>query len=250
VADLRARSTTLQVLGTTIGVPAEIAGEFRDLPRTDRNAVATVAAGTTQAVLTELTRLAIDNSPLLCIHAGVISASSGYIAFPGPSGLGKTTLVATLVRGGFGYVSDESLAIDRATGRAQPFARPLALSADVWSLLGPGVGDPPSGGTEGLIQASALGRVERADEPVRHIVLARRRPGPARIVPANRGDAVVELLHRSFNHFRAPESSFRSIVAVVRTARVWHACYQDARDMIELLPDTLGVQAIADTAAK
>ncbi|MEO9240184.1 MAG: hypothetical protein ABI418_19075, partial [Jatrophihabitantaceae bacterium] len=96
-----------------------------------------VAAGQPfAAALAGLTELAVSRSPLLCIHAGVVLGRAGVLAFPGQSGLGKSTLTAALVRAGFGYLSDETLALQRRTGRVARFARPLGLAPDVWELLG------------------------------------------------------------------------------------------------------------------
>jgi hypothetical protein len=62
----------------------------------------------------------------LLIHAGVAVTPSGTgIVFPAGSGAGKTTLVAGLVRSGFGYLSDEAAAIDPATGRVHPYPKAL-----------------------------------------------------------------------------------------------------------------------------
>ena len=76
----------------------------------------------------------------LLVHAGAVVAPDGTaVLLPGPSGAGKTTLVAGLVRAGFGYLSDEAGAIDPATLCVHAFARPLGLKGEARTLLrGPG----------------------------------------------------------------------------------------------------------------
>jgi hypothetical protein len=229
----------LGVLGAAIGVPAEFADTFADFPQLDARTDATVAAPSSGAALGELTRLGIAHSPLLCIHAGVVSGPEGLVVIPGPSGLGKTTLVAALIRAGFGYVSDEALAVDRATRQATAFPRPLSINGDVWPLLGDTIGDAPPPGTETLVAPSLLGRVDTAGGRVRDIVLAQRPAAPV-LERTRRGDAVVALLRHSFNHFAEPAASFRAVVAVVRDARVWRAGYTDAPELAGRLADRLG----------
>lgn len=245
---------TLRVLGATVAVRADVAARFTELPRTEvppaAPPVATVGAEAADVALAELTRLAVEHSPLLCIHAGVVSGPDGLIAIPGQSGLGKTTLVAALVRAGFGYVSDEALAVDRATRRVTAFARPLALAADVWPLLGPGLGAAPAPGTEQLVDPCVLGRVGPDEGWVRDVVLARRGAGPVRVEPAARGEAVPALLGRAFNHYRDPQASFRAVVGLVRQARVWRASYSQAPELAEQLAGLLGVHSAAATEAR
>jgi hypothetical protein len=244
---------TLRVLGTDVAVRADVAEQFADLPRSDARPTAVVTDEAPATALAELTRLAVEHSPLLCIHAGVVSGPDGLIAIPGQSGLGKTTLAAALVRAGFGYVSDEALAVDRTSGQVTAFARPLALAADVWTLLGPDIGAAPPDGTERLVAPTLLGRVAPDGGVVRDIVLAergRRTDGAVRVEPAPRGDAVPALLGRAFNHYRDPEGSFRAVVGMVREARVWRASYAQAPELAECLGELLGVHSAAATEAR
>lgn len=230
-------TTVLHVLGTTIAVPDQLAADCTHLPRTDAAPAATVAPAPTPVALAELTALAVEHSPLLCVHAGVVSGPDGLIVIPGPSGLGKTTLVAALVRAGFGYVSDEALALDRDTGQVTAFARPLALGHEAWPLVADGLGQSPAPGTEQLVEPGQLGRVDIAGGRVHDLLLVNRRPGPAHLEPTTQGEAVPALLARAFNHYRAPEASFRAVVALVRKSRVWHGTYADARELAALLAD-------------
>lgn len=241
---------TLRVLGAAVAVRADVAAQFAELPRTDAPPAATVAAESAPVALAELTRVAVEHSPLLCLHAGVVSGGSGLVAIPGPSGLGKTTLVAALLRAGFGYVSDEALAVDRTSGRVTAFPRPLALAADVWPLVGDGVGAAPPAGTERLVTPALLGRVGPDSGRVHDIVLARRVGGSTRVEPAPRGEAVPALLSRAFNHYRDPEATFRAVVGMVRAARVWRASYGQAPELAEHLAELLGVQSATATEAR
>jgi hypothetical protein len=187
-----------------------------------------------QNALAELTRFAIDHSPMLGIHAGTIASPRGVIAFPGVSGLGKTTLIAALVQRGFGYLSDEVLAIDRRTLAVGAFPRPLALDAASWALLGLDPADAPCADAEQLIRPGILGTIGVAAE-VSDIVLPVRGSFPTSLEPASRGLAVGELLGRAFNHYVDGAASFHAVVAIARGANVWRLEYSDAPDAANLL---------------
>lgn len=194
-----------------------------DVPVTAHATVDAAAGSSPEDLLAEVTAAVVRNSPLHCMHAGVVGTGDGALAIPGRSGLGKTTLTTALLVAGHPILSDEVLAVDRTSGVAHPFARPLALSAQSAGLLG--VGDVD----DQLLDPRTLGRVA-PPAPVRHLVLAQRRPGPTEISVARRGDAVAELVRRSFNHYLEPDASFRSVVALVRGSTVWRVSYSDAVD--------------------
>jgi hypothetical protein len=185
---------------------------------------------TTGELLADITRLTVEQSRLLCIHAGLVTAAHGAVAIPGPSGLGKTTLVAAMVQRGFGYLSDEVLALRRdgaGDQRVPAFARPLGISADSWGLLELDPARAPGIGEEALAAPATLGAVGEP-APVVEILLTSRRPGPIRIEPATRARAVPELLRRSFNHYRDSATSLQTVLGIVRNSRVWQVEYADA----------------------
>jgi hypothetical protein len=196
-----------------------------------------VGAGTTPGqLLAELTRLAVQHSPRLCLHAGVVSCPGGTVVVPGSSGLGKSTLTAALVRAGFGYLSDEVLAVPRSGGLPARFARPIAVGPESWTVLGLDPAQCPADGDERLIEPEQLGELG-VPAPVQHILLAERRPGGPELVEHSRGAAVPALLTRAFNHFRDPGGSFHAVVALARQARVWTVRYQQAPELAGLLAE-------------
>jgi hypothetical protein len=196
-----------------------------------------VAAGTTAGqLLAELTRLAVQHSPRLCLHAGVVSSPGGTVVVPGSSGLGKSTLTAALVRAGFGYLSDEVLAVPRSGGLPARFARPIAVGPESWTVLGLDPAQRPADGDERLIDPEQLGQLG-VPAPVQHILLAERRPGGPELVEHSRGDAVPALLTRAFNHFRDPAGSFHAVVTLARQAQVWTVRYQQAPELAGLLAE-------------
>ena len=71
----------------------------------------------------------------LLFHAGAIEAGGTGVLLPGASGSGKSTLVAGLVRAGFGYLTDELAALDMATGRLVPYAKPITVKPGSFAVL-------------------------------------------------------------------------------------------------------------------
>jgi hypothetical protein len=64
---------------------------------------------------------------LLMFHAAGLSTPDGaVVALAGPSGTGKSTVSRTLCREGFGYVTDETVAV-REDGSVIPFEKPIAV---------------------------------------------------------------------------------------------------------------------------
>jgi hypothetical protein len=193
-------------------------------------------------LLTTVNRAALDEFPGLAVHAGVLASGPSVIAFPAPSGTGKTTLTAAGLLAGFSYVSDEALCVEAAGGELVPYPRALALS--VWSRSAVGLDATPAVDlAEGEVgfPAHRLGAA-LATPPlgVAHIVQLVRRPGPCRLVPAERAEAMTWLLQRSFNHYKRPAHSFELTAAMARRASAWRLEYGDPTEAAALLRDRLG----------
>ena len=86
---------------------------------------------------------------LLLVHAGAVVTPSGSgVLLPAASGSGKTSLVAGLVRAGWGYLSDEVGAIDPVTRRLCPYPKVLSIKPGMFEgfvdLIDPDQGWPIS----------------------------------------------------------------------------------------------------------
>ena len=89
-----------------------------------------------EALLWHLNGAAVNRAgPLVVLHAGGVALDGAGAIISGPSGAGKTTLTAALVRAGFGYLTDEALAIDPVTGLLQPYPKALSIKRGSWELL-------------------------------------------------------------------------------------------------------------------
>jgi hypothetical protein len=196
-----------------------------------------------EALLAALNETALRWCEDLTLHAGVLLGRDGAVAFPGASGLGKTTLVTACLRAGpprLHLVSDEALCLT-PDGRARPYPRPLALDARSCALLG--LTAPPEG-RELLLPPDAHGSLAPpGPHPVRAVLLLERRPGPVELTRASAGEVVHALLTRSFNHFRDPARAVRSVTAAATGAECLHVRYEDAGALAEVLSERYGCLA-------
>lgn len=133
------------------------------------------------------------------VHAGaVVAPSGGGIVLPGQSGAGKSSLVAGLVRRGFGYLSDEFAAIDPVEGGLFAVPRALSLKPGSYELLDglrpPGPDEPFRGG-QWHIPSSEVGTYG-GDGPhgIRWVIAPEYRPdAPVSVEPMTTAETAYTL---------------------------------------------------------
>lgn len=162
------------------------------------------------------------------VHAGVVGVGGAAVIIPGRSGVGKTTLVAALVRAGALYYSDEYAVLDKR-GRVHPFAAPLQVREAI-------------GLPQKKYPAEMLGgRVGAAPLPVGLVVAAAYEPGarwrPRHLSPAQ---GVLELLDNTLVARARPEQAMRTLEQAVAHALVLKGVRAEAeeaaRDLLTMLP--------------
>ena len=109
----------LQSPGDDVRVEIRVDGAVVDMAPSALDAIPLVQRTLDEAVMHHQTQVAV-------IHGGVVAHGGRVILLPGPTGSGKSTLVAELVRQGAIYFSDEYALID-AAGRVHPYPRALLL---------------------------------------------------------------------------------------------------------------------------
>jgi hypothetical protein len=174
-------------------------------------------------VLEAVNATVLDQCRDVAVHAGVVTGAAGSIAFPAVSGAGKSTLTAACVQAGSAYVSDEALVLTDAGG-VRAYARPLGLSS--WTRDRLGLEVSATTPDEVHLRADALGPVATTPPPVAHLVLIARGEG-CHAAPLSRAETAMELLRRSFNHYRDPQRALSVIAGVVRDAQCWRLSYDD-----------------------
>lgn len=191
-----------------------------------------------ERVLEMCNATAVEECRDFAVHAGVVHRDGRVLALPAPSGLGKTTLVASLLRTGWSYVSDEALVVTRS-GDVRPY--PKWLSLHRWSLDRLGLPLPAQGREERPAGAVELGDAGPVHGPLRltDIVLPARAAGASRLVRREAAAGAVELLRMSFNHYRDPRASIELVSELARESGVWALDVGDPLEAAELLTRTV-----------
>lgn len=178
---------------------------------------------------TRVTLAALDalRGTRLLLHAAGVAADDGrVIALVGPSGRGKTTAARHLGRR-FGYVSDESVAVDRDL-TVWSYRKPLSVIVE---------GKP----FKEQIAPSDLGLRPLPDAPLRlaGITLLERQPetDPPGIRPVDLIDAICELTPQIsyLPELPSPLQYVASIVAQV--GAVTRLVYRDATELPDMVSD-------------
>ena len=136
------------------------------------------------------------------VHAGVVGWKGRALMLPGRSMSGKSTLVASLLRAGASYYSDEYAVLDDA-GRVHPYARKISLRQP--------------GGRPSRRSAAELGAVTPGEPlSVGAVAVTSYQPGkrwrPQRLTP---GKALLELFQHTVPARSRPELALSTLEQVV-----------------------------------
>lgn len=187
------------------------------------------------ALVAGLNQAAIGDCEHFAAHAGVVGNAKGVIALPALSGGGKSTLTASLVKAGLGYLSDEALVVDDG-GAVIPYPKPFALSQ--WSSKVLGL---DSESDERLVMPADLdGQLHEGPDHLTDIVLSSFGHPETGLTPLPKSSAVAALIQYSFNHYKAPERAFRLATDIAREVRVWQLEYDNPLKAAQVLARELG----------
>jgi hypothetical protein len=156
-----------------------------------------------QHLLWEANRQAIDRTrDLVLVHASAAVFDGVAILLPGPMGAGKSTLVAALVREGFGYLTDEVVALDPLSGLVVPYPKYLSLDGALAGLV-PEAPEPIRRflGDQRLVAPDTIrsGAVATAAPP-RLVVAPRYERGAATTIePMRPAEALATLAQHAFH---------------------------------------------------
>jgi len=222
VADPQLRHRLTEVFAALLGQPpgrhtitVEASGDggpWLQVMVDDRPVVeASSFAGLVDAVVSPLNQAAIlESGRHLLLHAAAAELDGLAVVLPAPSGSGKSTLVTRLVDAGFGYVSDEIVAIDPVSLRLVPYPKPLVLDA---------------GGSRSVVSPPLSTSAVR----VAAIVTPSYRPGSqGSLVPVTRSEAVLMLAENSFNFHDHGAAGLRTLARLARQCEVFRLDVDDA----------------------
>lgn len=225
LADLYPPTPSLDVAGSCEISVLEQAGRYEivvDGQTAGTAASLAEAIGRVEYLVNHAAAVALADQIL--IHAGVVATRAGgdAILLPGPSGRGKSTLVAGLCLSGFVYASDELAVVDPVTAAARPFAKAICLKEGGWRVIASAFVDasprlvvPGEGGMTRYLTPPQLCRAD-ASMRVRYVVLPRRSPGAAtELAPIHRSEAIAELAEHALN---LPRHGYRGVETVLQLA--------------------------------
>lgn len=178
--------------------------------------------------------IAAQTGRLLMFHAGAVSdpSTGSTLVYVAPSGTGKTTLSRLLGRT-HGYLTDETVGIDPATGRVYPYPKPLSVArGDRWRKVETSPDD--------------LGLLHAHPEPaVARIVLLSRKPGAGQVHMAELGtlDAIVALVPETSALNLLPRPLHTVADLLDRTGPLLRLTYHEAADLVPVASKLIEVTA-------
>lgn len=166
----------------------------------------------------------------LALHAGAVQFGATGVLVPGPSGAGKTTLVAGLVHAGMDYLSDELVVLDSGGSQLLPYPKPLVVEPGsqpvIAALVRGGVDDAFAdllGDQRYVVADDIRPRSVGARCRAGVVITPRYRPGSrSTLVPMSAEDAFVELATATVN---LPRHGGRGVETLSRLARECR-CYR------------------------
>ena len=176
------------------------------------------------------------------VHAAGATRGGVTVILPADQECGKTTTVAGLLREGFGYVTDEAVAINPGDLTINPFPKTLSLDAGSWHLFPdcrPLFASEYC--TQWQVSPQAMGaRPARGPvDPPGIIVFPQFVAGaPTSLVPVFAGYAVREMARMTFRFSDAPARNLAVLARVAsraRTARLTIGSLERAVEEIENL---------------
>lgn len=178
----------------------------------------------------------------LLLHAAAAEHDGSAVVLAGPHGSGKSTLVTALVRAGMRYVTDDVVALDLATGRVDPYPKPIGLKPGSWPEF-PDVAQIADDSAARAVGEWLVAPHQLRDGAVAHsggvmevLVFPAYRPeSPLKIVPLTSAEAVVGLAGAVLNLASLGPGVLGRMAAVCRSTRRYALTFSDlevARDGI------------------
>jgi energy-coupling factor transporter ATP-binding protein EcfA2 len=166
---------------------------------------------------------------LLWLHAGVMARDGRAVLLCGPTGQGKSTLVAQLATRGWDYLSDEIAPIDAERGSVFPF--PVVPYRRVNDGMQIAVTDDLRRLRKVLVDVGSQG-MPREPVAVATVYFVSYAPTfeSTRVVPCAPGEAVLEMLRNSLNLDQPRTYEISGLCGLMRRARAAQLVYRDAQD--------------------
>jgi hypothetical protein len=185
--------------------------------------------------------VAASSRSRVLLHAAAAVQDDVSVVLAAPMENGKTTTVTGLVRAGFGYLTDETVAIDPDTHRIAAYPKALTIDQGSWPLF-PDLRVPPIGPAD----ASWYVPVERiregaqlaeAEAPSLLIFPAYRPGAQTALIPLSASEAVLDLVRSTFRFEEAPERNLAVLAAVARSGAAYRLDIGDLDQAVSLVKE-------------
>jgi hypothetical protein len=184
----------------------------------------------------------------LHLHAACLARGGRGLVLVAPSGGGKSTLAAGLLRRGWDLLSDEAIGLLPGSRTVYGFPRPIALKGRAPAMLnldaGQLVEDPDD---RFLVTASRLGTIAQVCCPD-VVAFPRVTAGPSRIRPIAIDDAMHRLLADCLDAGRMGPATVDQLATLVATTTVVSLDVGDLEQGLDLLEALEGPKEIRLTA--
>lgn len=207
-------------------------------------------------LLWDVNRSAVQRTRgLVLLHAAAAERDGAAVLLPGAMEVGKTTLVAGLVRAGLGYLTDELTAIDPATGRIRPYPKALSVDPGSYGPLADLEPTVPAAARrflpdqwQVLPTAIRAGAVASTATP-RLVVLPRYVAGQAtELRPLSRADALIAVAGCAFTFDDDPAGTLAALGAVLRSCDCYElrsgSLDEAVRTVVDLLDRRLAMTGV------
>ena len=175
------------------------------------------------------------------VHAAAAVRDGMTVLLPAAPERGKTTTVAGLVhRAGFGYLTDEAVAIEPPTLIPRPYPKPLSIDRGSWEVLAdlrPAHDGVVTG--QWQVPASAIrpDAVARS-APIRFVVEpAYDQNAETRLEPMSSAAMLVRLADSTFDFQQAPQRNLAVLARVLEQAECYRLPISDLDDGLQLIKD-------------
>lgn len=186
---------------------------------------------------TESARSAAAHGPV--VHAAAAVRRGVTVLMPAPQESGKTTTVAGLLRAGFGYLTDEAVAIDDEL-LARPCPKALSVDSGSWGVLAdlrPQHSDRMAGQWQ-VPASSVRPDAVAGPAPIRFVVTpAYERDAETRLDPIPRAEALVALADSTFDFWDEPQRNLDVLSRTLAGASCYRLAIGDLADGVRLVTE-------------
>jgi hypothetical protein len=176
------------------------------------------------------------------LHASCAALDGTGVILAGPMESGKTTTVAALLGAGYGYLTDEAVAIEPETLLLRAYPKPLSIDPGSQSLLAHLAPVHEERGLgQWLVAGSAVGPSGCIDAvPAGVAIMLRYTPGASTALePLSRAQLLVELAGCTFHFSDEPRRNLDVTAAMLQGCDTYRLVTGNLDEAVELVTDAV-----------